>query len=243
MGSFKLGPLSLEVNEGEILVILGRNGSGKTTLLNLISGIMQPDQGEIYYNQVLLNELPLEKRKVGYIFQKLYLFPHLNVFSNITFGLHHKRDKESVIKMKQIISILGIESLLPRDIENMSGGEQQKVAIARTMLNEPVLLLMDEPFTNLDITSKLVLTQAVKTTVKIFKTPTIYVTHHPNEAFSLADRLVILADGKIIEQGTRDEVLSTPKQQFTRSFIDSLEFDNHQAESNLDEEPLRSNNS
>src|ERR1051326_7233445 len=139
VGNFQLGPLSLEVDEGEILVILGRNGSGKTTMLNLISGIMQPDQGKIYYNQVLLNKVPLEKRKVGYIFQKLYLFPHLNVFSNITFGLRHKKDRESIIKMKQIISILGIEPLLSRDVQNMSGGEQQKVAIARTILTDPLL--------------------------------------------------------------------------------------------------------
>lgn len=241
VGNFQLGPLSLEVDEGEILVILGRNGSGKTTMLNLISGIMQPDQGKIYYNQVLLNKVPLEKRKVGYIFQKLYLFPHLNVFSNITFGLRHKKDRESIIKMKQIISILGIEPLLSRDVQNMSGGEQQKVAIARTILTDPLLLLMDEPFTNLDITSKLVLTQAVKTTANIFKIPTIYVTHHPNEALALADKIVILADGKIIEEGTRDEVISRPKQQFTRSFIDTLRFNNKQTESKVDGEHLRSN--
>jgi len=228
VGNFQLGPISLTVDEGEILVILGRNGSGKTTMLNLISGILQPDQGEIYYNQTLLNNVPLEKRKVGYIFQNLYLFPHLNVFSNITFGLSHKKSRESIIKMKQIISILGIESLLSRDIQNTSGGEQQKVAIARTVLTEPLLLLMDEPFTNLDITTKLVLTQAVKTTANIFKIPTIYVTHHSDEAFTLADKIVILANGKIIEEGTRDEVMSRPKQQFTKSFIATLGSNNQQ---------------
>jgi ABC-type sugar transport system ATPase subunit len=202
---------------------------------------MQPDQGEIYYNRVLLNGVPLEKRKIGYIFQKLYLFPHLNVFSNITFGLHHKKDRESIIKTKQIISILGIEPLLSRNIQNISGGEQQKVAIARTILTEPLLLLMDEPFTNLDITSKLVLTQAVKTTANIFKIPTVYVTHQPNEALALADKIVILDDGKIIEEGTRDEVMSRPKQQFTRSFMDTLGSNNKQAESRIDGENLQSN--
>jgi len=240
LGNFQLSHISLTVDEGEILVILGRNGSGKTTMLNLISGILQPDHGEIYYNQVLLNNIPLEKRRVGYIFQKLYLFPHLNVFSNIKFGLPQKKSSESILKMKQIISILGIESLLTRNIQNMSAGEQQKVAIARTVLTEPLILLMDEPFTNLDIATKLVLTQAVKTTANIFKIPTIYVTHHPDEAFALADKIVILADGKIIEEGTRDEVMSRPKQKFTRSFIATLGSNNQRVESKIGGEPFRS---
>lgn len=228
LANFQLGPLSLEVNEGEILVVLGRNGAGKTTMLSVIAGILEPDQGKIHYDQTLLNGIPLEKRKIGYVFQKLYLFPHLDVFANVTFGLHRRKDRESIIKMKQTISMLGIESLLNRNIESLSGGERQKVALARTLLTEPRLLLMDEPFTNLDITSKLNLTQEIKAIVHILKIPTIYVTHYANEAFSMADKIMLLDNGNVIEEGTRDEVMLRPKNQFTRSFIETLWFNNQQ---------------
>ncbi len=103
LGNFQLGPLSLEVKEAQILVVLGRNGSGKTTILNLISGILQPDQGKIFLDQKLLNGIPLEKRKMGYVFQRLYLFPHLDVYSNITFGLRSPKDREFIIKTKEMI--------------------------------------------------------------------------------------------------------------------------------------------
>jgi ABC-type Fe3+/spermidine/putrescine transport system ATPase subunit len=109
LGNFHLGPLSLEVNDAQILVVLGRNGSGKTTLLNLIAGILQTDQGKIFLDKILLNGMPLEKRKIGYVFQRLYLFPHLDVFSNITFGLRSPKDREFIIKTKELISVLRIE--------------------------------------------------------------------------------------------------------------------------------------
>lgn len=226
LGKFQLGPLSLEVKEGEILVVLGRNGSGKTTMLSVIAGILQPDQGEIHNDQTLLNDIPLEKRKIGYVFQRLYLFPHLDVFANVTFGLRRRKDRESIIKLKQTISMLGIESLLTRSIQNLSGGEQQKVALARTLLTDPLLLLMDEPFANLDMTAKFNLTQQIKAIVHILKIPTIYVTHYANEAFDMADKIMLLDHGNVIEEGTRDEVILRPKKQFTRSYMESLWFNN-----------------
>ena len=119
-------------------------------MLNVIAGILQPDQGKILYDQTHINGIPMEKRKIGYVFQRLYLFPHLDVF-----GLRRRKDRESVIKMNEIISMLGIESLLARNIRSLSGGEQQKVALARTLLTDPNGLLLNEPFTNLDIVSKL----------------------------------------------------------------------------------------
>jgi molybdate/tungstate transport system ATP-binding protein len=228
LGKFQLGPLSLEVKEGEILVVLGRNGSGKTTMLSVIAGILQPDQGEIHHDHTLLNDIPLEKRKIGYVFQRLYLFPHLDVFANVTFGLRRRKDRESIIKLKQTISMLSIESLLTRSIQSLSGGEQQKVALARTLLTDPLLLLMDEPFANLDMTSKLNLTQEIKAIVHILKIPTIYVTHYANEAFDMADKIMLLDHGNVIEEGTRDEVILRPKKQFTRSFMESLSFNNQQ---------------
>jgi iron(III) transport system ATP-binding protein len=224
LGNFQLGPLGLELNEAQILVVLGRNGSGKTTILNLIAGILQPDQGKIFLDQILLNGIPLEKRKIGYVFQRLYLFPHLDVFSNITFGLRSPKDSESIKKTKEMISMLGIEPLLTRNIQSLSGGEQQKVALARTLLTEPRLLLMDEPFTSVDITIKLSLRQEIKVIVQRLKSPTINVTHTSNESFNMADKIKILHNGYVVENGTRDEIMLEPKVQFTKTLIQSLWF-------------------
>jgi ABC-type sugar transport system ATPase subunit len=223
LGNFHLGPLNLEVNDAQILVVLGRNGSGKTTLLNLIAGILQMDEGKIFLDKNLLNGISLEKRKIGYVFQRLYLFPHLDAFSNITFGLSRK-NSEFVIKTKEMISKLGIEQLLARKIHSLSGGEQQKVAIARTLLTEPRLLLMDEPFSNIDVTIKYPLIQEIKTIVHDLKIPTIYVTHYANEAFNMADKIMILHNGYVVEDGTKDEIMLKPKAELTKALIRSLQF-------------------
>jgi ABC-type Fe3+/spermidine/putrescine transport system ATPase subunit len=235
LGNFQFGPLNLQVGEGEVLVVLGENGSGKTTLLNLVAGILKPDKGRIFLNQNLLNDIPIEKRRIGYVFQKLYLFPHLNVFANITFGLRrwrrqHQRKGDRVVDIStartgEIISMLGIESsLLSRDIQSLSAGEQQKVALARALVIEPHLLLMDEPLTNLDIASKINLMQELRKILTKVKIPVIYVTHYPNEAFGLADKILILNNGSIIEEGTKDEVILRPKTQFTKMLIGTLWF-------------------
>ena len=124
--------------------------------------------------------------------------------------------------MSEIVSLLGIESLLTRNIQSLSGGEQQKVSLARTLVTEPRLLLMNDPFAKLDITSKLNLTHEIEAIVHIFKIPTIYVTHYANEAFSMADKIIILNNGCVIEEGTREEVKLRPKAQFTGSLIETL---------------------
>jgi len=224
LGNFHLGPLNLEVNDAQILVVLGQNGSGKTTLLNLIAGILQTDEGKIFLDKNLLNGISLEKRKIGYVFERLYLFPHMDVFSNITFGLQSRKNSEYVIKTKEMISMLGIEKLLTRKIQSLSAGEQQKVAIARTLLTEPRLLLMDEPFSNIDVTSKYTLIQEIKTIVHDLKIPTIYVTHYANEAFNMADKIMILHNGYVVEDGTKDEIMLKPKTELTKSLIQSLQF-------------------
>ena len=224
LGNFHLGPLNLEVNDAQILVVLGRNGSGKTTLLNLIAGILQTDEGKIFLDKNLLNGISLEKRKIGYVFERLYLFPHMDVFSNITFGLQSRKNSEFVIKTNEMISMLGIEKLLTRKIQSLSAGEQQKVAIARTLLTEPRLLLMDEPFSNIDVSVKYTLIQEIKTIVHDLKIPTIYVTHYANEAFNMADKIMILHNGYVVEDGTKDEIMLKPKTELTKSLIQSLQF-------------------
>ena len=221
LGNFQLGPLSLEVNDAQILVVLGKNGSGKTTLLNLIAGILPTDQGKIFLDKTLLNGMSLEKRKIGYVFQRLYLFPHLDVFSNITFGLKHRNDRAAIEKTKEMMSMLGIEQLLSRNIQSLSGGERQKVALARTLLTEPRLLLMDEPFANVDITIKLALMQEIRAIVNRLRIPMIYVTHYANEAFELADKIMILHNGCVVEVGTKDQIMLEPKMQITKTILQS----------------------
>ena len=221
LGSFRFGPLSLEVNDAQILVVLGRNGSGKTTLLNLIAGILQTDQGKIFLDKTLLNGMSLEKRKIGYVFQRLYLFPHLDAFSNITFGLKNRKDRASIIRTKEMMSMLSIEQLLTRNIQSLSGGERQKVALARTLLTEPRLLLMDEPFANVDFTIKLILMQEIRAIVNRLKIPMIYVTHYANEAFNMADKILILHNGRVVEVGTKDQIMIEPKVQLTKTIIQS----------------------
>lgn len=221
LGNFQLGPLSLEVNDAQILVVLGKNGSGKTTLLNLIAGILQTDQGKIFLDKTLLNGMSLEKRKIGYVFQRLYLFPHLDAFSNITFGLKHRKDRASIEKTQEMMSMLGIEQLLRRNIQSLSGGERQKIALARTLLTEPRLLLMDEPFANVDITIKLALMREIRAIVNRLKIPMIYVTHYANEAFELADKIMILHNGFVVEVGTKDQIMLEPKMQITKTIIQS----------------------
>jgi ABC-type sugar transport system ATPase subunit len=151
-------------------------------------------------------------------------FPHLDVFSNITFGLRSLKDSEFIIKTKEMISMLGIERLLRRNIQSLSGGEQQKVALARTLVTEPRLLIMDEPFTSVDITSKLALIHEIKAIVHRLNIPTIYVTHYASEGFSMADKIMILHNGYVVEDGTRDEIMLEPKVQFTKTLIQTLRF-------------------
>jgi ABC-type Fe3+/spermidine/putrescine transport system ATPase subunit len=209
-------------------VILGETGSGKTTLLNLIAGIVTPDSGKMTLSdeKVDLNKVPINKRSIGYVFQKLYLFPHLNVIENIQFGLNRhqkkKKDTKTNIRMQKLISILNIESLLDRKIQSLSGGQQQKVALARTLLMEPKVLLLDEPLSNLDIVSKLELIGNFKSIFANLQIPIIYVTHYPKEAFSLADRIIILYNGKVIEEGTRDKVMLKPKTKFAKVIMDNM---------------------
>jgi ABC-type sugar transport system ATPase subunit len=148
----------------------------------------------------------------------------LDVFSNITFGLRSRKDREFIIKTKEMISMLGIEPLLTRDIQSLSGGEQQKVALARTLLTEPRLLLIDEPFTSVDVIIKPALIQEIKAIIHKLKIPTIYVTHYANEASYMADKIMILNNGYVVEEGTRDEIMLEPKVPFTKTLIQSLWF-------------------
>ena len=213
-GGFTLGPINLKVNDNEILVMIGHTGSGKTTILNLISGLLKPDSGSICINGVDITNLPVEFRKVGYIFQNPSLFPHLNVYENISFGLSNNRrrsDGESIEDpgITKLIKDLGISHLLTRYIQGLSGGEIQKVSLARMLVTRPRVMLMDEPLAHLDSSTKRKLRLQLRRILKERQImPTIYITHFEEDVYSLADSVSILQNG-IIEQTAKLETLLT----------------------------------
>ena len=205
LGTFYLGPIDFEVGN-EVLVFLGDNGSGKTTLLNLIAGILRPDRGTISKDNSVINPLPIEKRKIGYVFQNTCLFPHMRVRENITYGLQDSSDVANLQHLNYLVNLLGIRDLLDREVLGLSGGEQQRVAIVRTLATQPDILLMDEPMKNLDFKTRRRLVSELKQLFNLFNKPTIYVTHDPEEAINLGDVFLILDKGRIVSRASPDQL-------------------------------------
>ena len=205
---FRLGPLSLKVNDNEILVIIGPSGSGKTTVLNLISGLLKPDCGSILIDGIDITTLPVESRKVGYTFQSPSLFPHMNVYENIIFGIAKKRihSNDTNAEIKKLIDDLGISHLIHRHIGGLSGGEMQKVSLARMLITKPKIILMDEPLTRLDLVTKRKLRIELRQILRRQSAPTICVTHFEDDVYALADSVCMLQNG-MIEHMSRLESL------------------------------------
>ncbi|MBC7331877.1 MAG: ATP-binding cassette domain-containing protein [Synergistetes bacterium] len=218
---FSLENISFEVREGEYFIILGPSGAGKTLLLELIAGIFFPEKGKIYWNGKDITFLEPEKRHFAYVPQNYGLFPHMSVYENIAYGLRLRKTPESLIskKIKDISSVLGIEHLLNRKPKTLSGGESQRVAIARSLVIEARLLLLDEPFANLDpLTSAKLLSDFKKWRTELNFTA-IHVTHSFEEALTLGDSVGIMLDGEIAQLGSIKEVFSKPKDEKIASFL------------------------
>jgi molybdenum ABC transporter ATP-binding protein len=209
-GKFRLGPLSLTINNDDIKVILGPTGSGKTTLINLIAGILRPDNGKIILNGIEITNQPIEQRKVGYVFQDPSLFPHLNVYNNILFGLRKKEreSKDKIATIKKIIDELDIDYLLNRKVDHLSGGEKQKVSLARILVLNPNLILLDEPLSHIDLLARDRLRIELRNILRKQQIPTIYVTHFEEDIYALADSIAFLNNGKIEESGTLEEIFN-----------------------------------
>jgi len=207
---FRLGPLNLNVNNDEIIVILGPTGSGKTTLINLIAGILRPDNGKIILNGIDITNQPIEQRKVGYVFQDPSLFPHLNVYNNILFGLSKKvrESKDKIATIKNIIDELDIDYLLNRKVDHLSGGEKQKVSLARILVLNPNVVLLDEPLSHIDLLARDRLRIELRSILRKQQIPTIYVTHFEEDIYALADSIAFLDGGKIEESGTLEEIFN-----------------------------------
>src|SRR6476469_3654365 len=208
--SFTLGPLSLRIDEG-IMVVLGPTGSGKTTLNNTIAGIHTPDNGKIILNGLNITNVPIESRKVGYVFQHSTLFPHLNVNENILFGLtsSEKQNVERITMVRKIIGDLGIDNLLHRRIDGLSGGELQKVSLAQMLVRKPKIILLDEPLSHLDPPTRDKLRIELRTILKKQRIPAIYVTHFEDDVLALADSVSILNNGRLEGTGDLEQILNS----------------------------------
>ena len=214
-----LKDINLEIGNGEIVSILGPSGCGKTTLLNLILGTTEIDSGKICFDGTDITEVPMEKRGFNIVFQDYALFPNLNVYQNITYGLRNEPDISTKEEVEDLISLLGLEEHLEKKVEQLSGGQKQRVALARTMVMKPKILLLDEPLSALDGVIKESIKDRIKTIAKEYHLTTIIVTHDPEEALTLSDRVMILNEGGISQFAKPEEIIQNPKNNFIKKFI------------------------
>mgnify|MGYP000840296373 FL=1 len=205
-----LDDISLQIKKGEIVSILGPSGSGKTTLLNLILGITDISSGKIIYDGEDITNVPLEKRGFNIVFQDYALFPNLTAYENIVYGLRNKPGISTEQDVQDFIHLLGLEEHLNKRISQLSGGQKQRVALARTMVMKPKILLLDEPLSALDGVIKESIKSKIKEIAREFSLTTIIVTHDPEEALTLSDKVLIINDGEIAQYGTPKEIIQQP---------------------------------
>lgn len=216
-----LDNMNLYIRDGEFITFLGPSGCGKTTTLRIIAGFLQPDSGEVVFDGKVINGVPPHKRQLNTIFQRYALFPHLNVYENIAFGLRlqkksEKEIKESVTAMLELVNLKGFER---RNISSLSGGQQQRVAIARALVVKPRVLLLDEPLGALDLKLRKDMQAELKNIQKSLGITFIYVTHDQEEALSMSDTVVVMDGGVIQQIGTPLDVYNEPKNAFVADFI------------------------
>ena len=228
--------LSLEIKEGEFFTLLGSSGCGKTTLLRMIAGFNSIEGGEFYFNDKLINNIPQDKRNIGMVFQNYAIFPHMTTFQNVAFGLEERRikDPEKTNRVNEMLDMVQISSLRDRKPQNMSGGQQQRIALARAIVIRPDVLLMDEPLSNLDAKLRVEMRSAIRDIQKKSGITTVYVTHDQSEALAVSDRIAIMNKGIIMQTGTPLDVYRHPENLFAATFI---------GESNVLECTLKNSNS
>ena len=220
-GKLVLDDVSLQVKKGEFVTILGPSGCGKTTLLRCIAGFQVATEGDILLKGEDITQTPPHKRPVNTVFQKYALFPHLNVYDNVAFGLKLKKlDKDTIMKrVKQALKTVGMSDYEFRDVDSLSGGQQQRVAIARAIVNQPEVLLLDEPLAALDLKMRKDMQLELKEMHKKLGITFIYVTHDQEEALTLSDRVVVMSEGRIQQIGTPTDIYNEPVNCFVADFI------------------------
>lgn len=214
---------SLDVKDREFMVIVGPSGCGKTTVLRMIAGLEEPTEGEIYISDKNITKLDPKERNVSMVFQNYALFPHLNVFENIAFGMRARKEpkNEIDIKVPEVAKVLEIDHLLDRYPKKLSGGERQRVAMGRAIVRDPNIFLMDEPLANLDALLRAQMRTQLVQLHRNLKNTFIFVTHDQVEAMSLADRIVVMKKGRIQQIGTPDEIYNNPQNIFVAGFVGS----------------------
>lgn len=212
---------NFKVKKDEFLTILGPSGCGKTTILRLIGGFEEPDEGKILFNGEDITEKEPYERKINTVFQKYALFPHMNVYNNIAFGLNIKKMDKNLIKerVKEVLKLVNLVGFENREIESLSGGQQQRIAIARALVNEPEVLLLDEPLGALDLKLRQAMQIELKRIQKSVGITFIYVTHDQEEALSMSDTVVVLNNGEIQQMDSPLNIYNEPKNAFVADFI------------------------
>ena len=220
-GEIVLSNVSLYINDKEFITLLGPSGCGKTTTLRIIGGFESADEGDVIFDGERINDIPPYKRSVNTVFQKYALFPHLNVYDNIAFGLRVAKVKEAEIKdrVSEMLSLVNLRGFEKRNVSLLSGGQQQRVAIARALINKPKVLLLDEPLGALDLKLRKDMQVELKKIQKATGITFVYVTHDQEEALSMSDTIVVMANGKIQQIGTPTDIYNEPKNAFVADFI------------------------
>ena len=216
-----LDGLNLDIHDKEFVTLLGSSGCGKTTTLRLIAGFLEPTSGKVLLKGEDITGVPPYKRPVNTVFQKYALFPHLNVFENVAFGLRLKKMDEETIrrKVRDMLEVVGLKGFERRSIGQMSGGQQQRVAIARSLVNEPEILLLDEPLGALDLKLRKEMQLELKRLQREMNITFIYVTHDQEEALTMSDTVVVMNGGKVQQIGTPEDIYNEPKYAFVADFI------------------------
>jgi len=214
-----LDNISLTLEKGSIISLLGPSGSGKTTLLNIILGIITLDSGSLIYDSKEISKLPMKLRGCNIVFQDYALFPNLSAYKNIVYGLRNNPNLMSSGEVNALISLLELNEHKSKQISQLSGGQKQRVALARTLVTRPKILLLDEPLSALDSLIKETIKEQIHMVTKKFNLITILVTHDPEEALTISDKVLILNNGKVAQYGEANDIINHPADSFVKEFI------------------------
>lgn len=226
--NWAVNDFNIEVEQGEIIALLGESGCGKTTILRMISGFEVPDEGELNLNGKKISSAGLfvepENRGVGIVFQDFALFPHMTVWENIGFGLFRIGKAEKSNRIKEVTELTGLQGLEKRYPHQLSGGQRQRAALARAMAPNPGLILFDEPFSNLDSVLKNQMREEIRNILKTSETTAIFVTHDTKDVLAIADRAVVLKEGRTLQNGTPDAMYTSPATRYVSTFFGKTNF-------------------
>lgn len=220
-GQIVLKGINLDINENEFVTLLGPSGCGKTTLLRILGGFLEQDEGQVFFDGIEISKVPAYKREINTVFQKYALFPHMDVYDNIAFGLKIKKQGKDIIeqKVQKMLALVNLQGYEHRPVTTLSGGQQQRVAIARALVNEPIVLLLDEPLGALDLKLRKEMQIELKKIQKEVGITFIYVTHDQEEALTMSDKIVVMNAGEIQQIGSPTDVYNEPENEFVARFI------------------------